>query len=120
MNDDLNLLARLIHAEAEGEPFIGKVAVGAVIMNRLKDPRFPNSIKEVIFQPQQFSPVSDGRLFQITDVHPDCIKAAEMAIAGADPTGGALFFYNPDKVSSTNWIRSREIIYLIGNHVFCL
>jgi len=64
--------------------------------------------------------VSDGRLFQITDVHPDCIKAAEMAIAGADPTGGALFFYNPDKVSSTNWIRSREIIYLIGNHVFCL
>ena len=115
---DVYELARLIHAEAEGEPFIGKVAVGAVVMNRLKDPRFPNSIREIIFQPQQFSPVSDGRLFSITKPHPDCVKAAEMAMAGADPTGGALFFYNPDKVSPTSWIRSREIIYLIGDHVF--
>lgn len=119
MNDDLTLLARLIHAEAEGEPFIGKVAVGAVVMNRLKDPRFPNSIKEIIYQPQQFSPVSDGRLFQITDVHPDSVKAAEMAMAGADPTGEHSF-YNPDKVSPTNWIRTRDIVYLIGDHVFCL
>ncbi|HHX01838.1 MAG TPA: cell wall hydrolase [Firmicutes bacterium] len=120
MNDDLNLLARLIHAEAEGEPFIGKVAVGAVIMNRLKDPRFPNSISEIIYQPQQFSPVSDGRLFSITNVDEDSYKAARMALAGSDPTGGALFFYNPNKVSPTNWIRTREIIYLIGDHVFCL
>jgi N-acetylmuramoyl-L-alanine amidase len=110
----------LIHAEAEGEPFIGKVAVGAVIMNRLKDPRFPNTISEIIFQPQQFSPVSDGRLFRITNADQDCIKAAEMAMSGADPTGGALFFYNPSKVSPTNWIRTREIVYLIGDHLFCI
>ncbi len=120
MSQDLNLLARLIHAEAEGEPFIGKVAVGAVIINRLKDASFPNSIPEIIYQPQQFSPVSNGRLASITTVDPDSLQAAKMALAGSDPTGGALFFYNPSKVSETNWIRSREIIYLVGEHLFCI
>lgn len=120
MSHDLYELARLIHAEAEGEPFIGKVAVGAVVMNRLKDPRFPNSIREIIYQPQQFSPVADGRLARIANPNPDCIKAAEMALSGADPTGGALYFYNPDKVSPHNWIRSREIVYIIGDHFFCV
>jgi len=120
MDHDLYQLARLIHAEAEGEPFIGKVAVGAVVVNRLKDSRFPNSITEIIFQPGQFSPVADGRLFSITNIDPDCIKAAQLALAGTDPTGGALYFYNPDKVSPNNWIRTREIVYLVGNHVFCI
>ena len=65
LESDLYLLAKMIHAEAEGEPFLGKVAVGAVIMNRLHDPRFPNSIKEIIFQPGQFSPIADGRFLAL-------------------------------------------------------
>lgn len=120
MDNDLYQLARIIHAEAEGEPFLGKVAVGAVIMNRLKDQGFPNTIKDIIFQPRQFSPVEDGRLDSIKIIGQDSIEAAKLAISGEDPTGGALFFYNPKKVSQTSWIRTRQIIYLIGEHVFCL
>lgn len=119
LESDLYLLAKMIHAEAEGEPFLGKVAVGAVIMNRLHDPRFPNSIKEIIFQPGQFSPIADGRIFSIGIIDPECIEAAKLSLKGEDPTGGALYFYNPDKVSPNSWIRTRPIIYLIGNHVFC-
>lgn len=120
LESDLYLLAKIIHAEAEGEPFLGKVAVGAVIMNRKNDPWFPNSIKEIIFQPGQFSPISNGRFFTIGIIQPECIEAARLSLQGEDPTGGAIYFYNPDKVSPTSWIRTRTIIYLIGNHVFCL
>lgn len=116
---DRELLAKLIHAEAEGEPFVGKIAIGAVIMNRLAHPDFPNSIPQIIYQPRQFSPVEDGRLRSIKEPHPDALAAAEIAMEGEDPTGGAIFFYNPRKVSPRSWIRQRKIIYAVGEHVFC-
>lgn len=119
LNSDLYLLSKMIHAEAEGEPFLGKVAVGAVIVNRLHSPLFPKSIKEIIYQPRQFSPIADGRFNSITLIQPESVEAAQLSLKGEDPTGGALYFYNPDKVSANSWIRTRPIIYIIGNHVFC-
>lgn len=114
--NDINLLAHLIHAEARGEPFEGKVAVGAVVLNRVESSLFPDTVASVIYQPRQFSPVSDGSI----NLQPDTesIKAAQAAVAGYDPTNGALFFYNPAKVSAGNYIWSRPIQTVIGNHVF--
>lgn len=117
--EELMLLARLIHAEARGECFEGKVAVGAVIINRLESPLFPKTIPEVIYQKTsrvyQFSPVADGTI----NLEPDktAIQAAKEALAGRDPTGGALFFYNPD-ISKDKWIRTIPVMTRIGNHVF--
>lgn len=114
-DDDVVLLARLIDAEARGEPYIGKVAVGAVVMNRVRDPRFPNTIREVIYQPGQFYTAGIRK-------HPvpsaDSLRAARAALAGEDPTGGALFFYNPDVARTTAWWASRPGRIRIGNHVF--
>ncbi len=114
--EDVLLLARMIEAEAGGESYNGKLAVGAVIVNRTKSPDFPNDIKGVIYQTGQFSPVSDGRLWQVT-ISSDSQKAAEQALAGVDPTGGATFFFNPSKSSST-FMHSRPVITQIGGHVF--
>jgi len=119
--EDRMLLAKLIHAEAEGEPYEGKVAVGAVVVNRVKSPNFPNTIKGVVYQVDelgfyQFSPVEEGRLDYITP-NKDSLNAADDALAGTDPTGGALYFFNPAKISNT-WLLSKSIIYKIGNHVF--
>ncbi|NLI12828.1 cell wall hydrolase [Pelotomaculum propionicicum] len=117
--EELILLARLIHAEARGESFLGQVAVGAVIMNRLASPHFPKTITKVIYQRSsqvyQFSPVADGSI----NLEPDekAVQAALRALNGEDPTGGALFFYNPD-LSRDSWIRSLPVITRIGNHVF--
>lgn len=117
--DDMALLARLIHAEARGESFEGQVAVGAVILNRLGSPHFPKTITEVVFQKSnrvyQFSPVGDGSI----DLEPDerAIRAAKEALSGRDPTGGALFFYNP-VISEDQWIRTLPVLTKIGNHVF--
>lgn len=117
--EDILLLARLIHAEARGESFLGKVAVGAVILNRLSSPGFPKTIRDVILQRNrrvyQFSPVQDGSI----NLEPDeaSIQAASDAIVGKDPTGGALFFYNPEK-SHDRWIRTLPVLTTIGNHVF--
>lgn len=117
--DELMLLARLIHAEARGESFEGQVAVGAVILNRISSPHFPKTIPEVIMQKTnrvyQFSPVEDGSI----NLEPDekALKAAEQALAGKDPTGGALFFYNPD-ISNDTWILTLPVVTKIGNHVF--
>ncbi|MBM7855601.1 N-acetylmuramoyl-L-alanine amidase [Desulfohalotomaculum tongense] len=117
--EEVDLLARLIHAEARGESFVGKVAVGAVILNRLKSPYFPHTIKEVIMQKNhrvyQFSPVGDGSI----NLKPDKSSklAAIQALKGDDPTNGALFFYNPN-ASSDTWIRTLPVITRIGNHVF--
>ncbi|HOV80615.1 MAG TPA: cell wall hydrolase [Bacillota bacterium] len=117
--EELKLLARLIYAEARGECFEGQVAVGAVILNRLESPLFPKTVKDVIFQKSnrvyQFSPVGDGSI----NLEPDekAMKAAVLAAAGSDPTGGALFFYNPE-ISRDNWIRTLPVITKIGNHVF--
>ncbi len=117
--EDLMILARAIYAEARGESFEGQVAIGAVILNRTRDPHFPDSISEVVFQRShkgyQFSPVGDGTI----NLSPDetAIKAATKALEGHDPTNGALFFYNP-RIASDQWIRTLPVITTIGRHVF--
>lgn len=118
-SEDKNLLAKLIYAEARGETLEGKTAVGAVIMNRLKDPKFPKSIKEVIYEKRgnvyQFSPVGNGSI----NMEPDttAFKAADEALQGYDPSDGALFFYNPEKTDD-QWIRTLPEKCRIGNHIF--
>lgn len=113
---DLALLARLISAEARGEPYTGQVAVGAVVMNRVEHPSFPNTISEVIFQPGAFSCMLDGQWDE--PVADSAYQAARDALAGADPSGGAIYYFNP--VTATNaWIWSRPEIITIGKHRFC-
>lgn len=114
---DLNLLARLIHAEAGAEPYVGKVAVGGVIMNRIQSPKFPKSIAGVVYQPHAFESVSNGIINQAPTN--DSIKAAAAALGGWDPSGGALYFFNPAKTSNP-WIWARTIINRIGKHVFAI
>lgn len=114
---EISLLARIISAESRGEPYEGQVAVGAVILNRIDHPSFPNTISGVIFQPLAFSCVNDGQIDE--PVSDSSLRAAQDAINGWDPTGGAIYYYNPDK-SSNKWILSRTIICSIGNHKFCL
>ena len=112
---DIYLLARVIHAESRGEPFEGQVAVGAVLINRLKDSRFPDSLNQIIFKRGEFCTVRDGQIWK--DPSQEAIKAARLAAAGWDPTGGALYFYNPAKTTS-RWIWSRPVVNQIGNHIF--
>ncbi|NLM37832.1 MAG: LysM peptidoglycan-binding domain-containing protein [Firmicutes bacterium] len=114
---DRYLLARLVHAEAEAEPYSGKVAVAAVILNRVESPKFPNTLAGVVFQPLAFESVANGRIY--TNPSSDSIKAAGDAINGWDPSGGALFFWNPSKPVS-RWIWTRRIVARIGRHVFGL
>lgn len=112
---DLNLLARLIHGEARGEPYVGQVAVGAVVLNRVEDSRFPNTIAGVIYQPGAFDVVYDGQI----NLEPDAtaIKAARDALNGWDPTYGCVYYYNPSTATSS-WIWSRRIVLKIGKHNF--
>lgn len=113
---NVNLLARIINGEARGESYEGQVAIGAVVLNRVKHASFPNSISGVIYQQGAFTAVSDGQINAA--VYDSCYKAARDALNGWDPTGGAIYYYNP--VTATNkWIRSRTIIKTIGKHVFC-
>ena len=115
-NADLELLARIISAEARGEPYIGQVAVGAVVLNRVESSSFPDSISGVVYQPGAFTAITDGQINEaVTD---SARRAARDALNGSDPTGGALYYYNPDK-SSNRWIRSRPVITRIGQHLFC-
>ena len=114
---EINLLARIISAESRGEPYEGQVAVGAVILNRIDHPSFPNTIAGVIFQPLAFSCVDDGQINK--PVSDSAYKAASDAINGWDPSGGAIYYYNPDKASS-KWILSRTIVCSIGKHKFCI
>lgn len=114
---DRYLLARLVHAEAEAEPYSGKVAVASVILNRIESPKFPNTLAAVVYQPLAFESVANGRIY--TNPSAESIKAAGDAINGWDPTGGSLFFWNPSKPVS-RWIWSRRIITRIGKHVFGL
>lgn len=112
---NVNLLAHIISAESRGEPYVGMVAVGAVVLNRVKHPSFPNTIAGVIYQPGAFTAVTDGQMYaEVTDT---AYKAARDALNGWDPSGGAIYYYNPAKTTST-WIYSREVIVTIGNHVF--
>ena len=93
-DDDFALLCRMISAEARGEPYTGQVAVGAVILNRVKHPSFPNTVAGVLFQPGAFSPVADGQFYKVA-ITDSARKAAQDALNGWDPTGGAIYFYNP-------------------------
>lgn len=113
---DYQLLARVISAEARGEPYTGQVAVGAVILNRVDSPLFPNTIAGVIYQPGAFTCLTDGQFNQ--PVVDSAYRAAQNAINGWDPSNGALYYYNPATATSA-WIRSRPIMLRIGSHVFC-
>ena len=114
---DVDLLARVISAESRGEPYAGQVAVGAVILNRISHPSFPNTLAGVIYQPGAFSCLNDGGIN--APVADSAYKAARDAINGSDPSGGAIYYYNPEK-STSKWIFSRKVITTIGKHRFAI
>ena len=113
---DVALLARLISAEARGEPYTGQVAVGAVVLNRMKHPSFPNTMSGVIYQSGAFTCISDGQFNE--PVEYGCYQAARDALNGWDPSGGAIYYFNPVTATSS-WIWSRPLITVIGKHRFC-
>ncbi len=115
-SNNVNLLARLIYGEARGEPYTGQVAVGAVVMNRVKSSSFPNSISGVIYQSGAFDAVRDGQI----NLSPDSTskKAAQDAINGWDPSYGAIYYFNPS-TATNKWIWSRPMTVTIGRHRFC-
>lgn len=114
-NVDTNLLARCVNSEARGEPYVGQVAVAAVILNRIADPAYPKTIADIIYQPRAFSSVDDGQINLPPSA--DALRATQEAVNGADPSMGAVFFFNPDKTTN-KYILSRPQIKKIGNHVF--
>ncbi len=113
---NINLLARIISAEARGEPYSGQVAVGAVVLNRVQHPSFPNTISGVIYQNGAFTAINDGQFWE--PIASSCYNAARDALNGWDPSGGAIYYYNPSKTSN-RFIRSRPVITQIGSHLFC-
>jgi len=117
LREDVELLARIIHAEARGESFEGQVAVGAVVLNRVESPRFPMSIREVVYQPGQFTAVDDGQIRLMPNQ--TAFRAAQAALEGYDPSNGAIFYYNP-RIATDKWIRTRAVMLTIGNHDFCI
>lgn len=116
-SSDLYLLAKCVHAEARGEPYVGQVAVAAVILNRVKDAAFPNTISGVIYQPWAFTAVNDGQI----NLEPNstAYQAAQDALNGWDPTYGCLYYYNPTTATS-KWIFTRQTVVTIGKHVFAI
>lgn len=114
---NIYLLARVIHAEARGEPLEGQVAVGAVLLNRLQDKRFPKTLSQIVFKHGEFCTVRDGQVWMTPSSQ--AIRAARLAASGWDPTGGAVYFYNPAKTTS-RWIWSRPVVNKIGNHFFAV
>lgn len=115
-SSDLNLLARLVYAEARGEPYTGQVAVASVVLNRVKSSSFPNTVSGVIYQSGAFSVVSDGQI-NLTP-NETARKAAQDAINGWDPSYGSIYYFNP-KTATSSWIWSRPVTVVIGNHRFC-
>jgi len=113
---NIELLARVINGEARGEPYEGQVAVGAVVLNRVDHPSFPNTIAGVVYQKGAFTAVDDGQIN--AQMYASSRRAARDALNGWDPTGGAIYYYNP-KTATNKWIRTREVICTIGEHVFC-
>ena len=113
--NDIELMAKMVYAESRGEPFEGQVAVASVILNRVKDGRFPNTVPGVIYQPGAFSPVQNGQLYQAPNA--TAYKAVDNALKGWDASGGAIYFFNPSTATSS-WIWSRQIIKKIGKHYF--
>ena len=115
---DVQLMARAINGEARGEPYEGQVAVGAVILNRVKSSKFPNTIAGVIYQSGAFTAVSDGQINVPIKEGSSVLKAAQDAMNGWDPTGGAIYYFNPS-TATNKWIWSRPLIKTIGKHRFC-
>lgn len=115
-DSDIELLARAIHGEARGEPFIGQVAVGAVIINRVISSYFPDTFKQVIYQKNQFSAVADGQI----NLRPNntAYRAAREALRGTDPTIGSMYYYNPKTAKHQWWFKRRRMMVTIGDHVF--
>lgn len=113
---NVELLARVINGEARGEPYEGQVAVGAVVLNRVDHPSFPNSISGVVYQKGAFTAVDDGQIN--AQMYASSRRAARDALNGWDPTNGAIYYYNP-KTATNQWIRTREVVCTIGEHVFC-
>ena len=116
-SSDVYLLAKTIYAEGRGEPYTGQVAIGAVVLNRVKNSAFPNTISGVVYQKHAFTAVTDGQI-NLTPNEP-AMRAAKDAINGWDPTGGALYYYNP-AVATSSWIFDRQTITVIGKHVFAI
>lgn len=114
--NDINLMANAVYGEARGEPYIGQVAVAAVILNRVKSSSFPNTPSGVIFEPGAFTAVADGQIWLTPNN--TAKKAVQDAIAGWDPSGGAIYYFNPNTATS-KWIWSRPQIKRIGSHIFC-
>ncbi len=117
-SSDLQLMARAVNGEARGEPYTGQVAVAAVILNRVKHSSFPNTVAGVIYQPGAFTAVSDGQINAPISEGSTVYKACRDAMNGWDPSGGAIYYFNPDTATSS-WIWSRELIVKIGKHRFC-
>lgn len=115
---DIQLMARAVNGEARGEPYTGQVAVAAVILNRVKHSSFPNTVAGVIYQPGAFTAVSDGQINEPIAENSTVYKACRDAMNGWDPSGGAIYYFNPDTATSS-WIWSRELIVQIGKHRFC-
>lgn len=114
---NINLLARIISAEARGEPYAGQVAVGAVILNRIEHPSFPDTLSGVIYQDGAFTAIVDGQFNQ--PVSASAYNAARDALNGWDPTGGCIYYYNPNKTSN-KFMWSRQVVTVIGAHRFCI
>ncbi len=113
---DVALLAKVISAEARGEPYSGQVAVGAVILNRTAHPSFPNTLSGVVYEPGAFTCMVDGQINEA--VASSAYRAAQDAMNGVDPSGGAIYYFNPDTATSA-WIWSRPLLTVIGKHRFC-
>ena len=116
---DVQLMARAINGEARGEPYEGQVAVGAVILNRVKNSGFPNTISGVIYEPGAFTAVADGQINVAIEEGSTVVKAARDAMNGWDPTGGCIYYFNP-ATATNKWIWSRETVKTIGKHRFCI
>ncbi|MBO8163191.1 MAG: spore cortex-lytic enzyme [Brevibacillus sp.] len=114
--NDLKLMANAVYGEARGEPYVGQVAIAAVILNRVKNPNFPNTPAGVIFEPRAFTAVADGQIWLTPNQ--TAKKAVQDALKGWDPSDGALYYFNPDTATSS-WIWSRPQIKRIGKHIFC-
>ena len=116
-SNDKYILAKMISAEARGEPFEGQVAVGAVIINRVKHPSFPNTISGVLYESGAFSALTDGQYYN-EPIADSAYRAADLAIKGWDPSGGAIYYFNPAKTSNA-FMWSRPVLTVIGSHKFC-
>ena len=116
-SSDVYLLARTIYAEGRGEPYTGQVAIGAVVLNRVRSSQFPNTISGVVYQKHAFTAVTDGQI-NLTP-NETAMRAARDAINGWDPTGGAIYYYNP-AVATSAWIFDRQTVTVIGKHVFAI